>query len=299
MGNAVSGHVGRGECSPWHPLELSLSAHVLAETLDGGQSFRWNRSPEGIWRGIWGPHVAEIRHTSQDRIEWRAIGGSVDVETLLTYIGDDSREETLMDQLPWRSDAVLKEAIDAFPGLRILRQPLGEALLGFLCSSTKQIVQIKAMMELLAERFGERLPSGDYALPDWATLAGVDEAPLRACKLGFRARYVAKTAQLLAAEPGWETRLTALSFEEAHQWLCRLPGVGAKVADCVLLFGAGRLEAFPVDTWILKILTQAYGLSGWTPAQLATFGKAHFGPGAGLAQQYLFAWARQKRRSVG
>jgi N-glycosylase/DNA lyase len=75
--------------------------------------------------------------------------------------------------------------------------------------------------------------------------------------------------------------------------LLELPGVGEKVADCVLLFGAGRLEAFPVDTWVLKALARRYGLDGWKPAQVAQFGRAHFGPLAGLAQQYLFAWERK------
>jgi N-glycosylase/DNA lyase len=77
-----------------------------------------------------------------------------------------------------------------------------------------------------------------------------------------------------------------------------LPGVGAKVADCVLLFGAGRLEAFPVDVWILRTLAKRYGLVGWSPDAVAHFGRIHFGPRAGLAQQYLFAWERRFGSSV-
>ena len=75
--------------------------------------------------------------------------------------------------------------------------------------------------------------------------------------------------------------------------MCELPGVGEKIADCVLLFAAGRLEAFPVDVWIFKAMAQRYGLAGWKPAQIAHFGRTHFGPLAGLAQQYLFAWERK------
>ncbi len=83
------------------------------------------------------------------------------------------------------------------------------------------------------------------------------------------------------------------AYAAAKARLLELPGVGEKVADCVLLFGAGRLEAFPVDTWILKALERRYGLTGWKPAQIAHFGRTHFGPLAGLAQQYLFSWERK------
>lgn len=83
-----------------------------------------------------------------------------------------------------------------------------------------------------------------------------------------------------------------MDYAEARARLALLPGVGEKIADCVLLFGAGRLEAFPVDVWILKTMAARYGLAGWRPAQLAQFGRVHFGPLAGLAQQFLFAYER-------
>jgi len=88
-----------------------------------------------------------------------------------------------------------------------------------------------------------------------------------------------------------------LPYAPAKERLCSLPGVGEKVADCVLLFGAGRLEAFPVDVWIIKTMAQRYGLHGWKPAQIAHFGRVHFGSLAGLAQQYLFSYERRIGRS--
>ncbi len=130
-------------------------------------------------------------------------------------------------------------------------------------------------------------------LPTWPELAQISEADLRACQLGFRARFIHQTAQFLAAHPGWLEETEHLPYAAAKERLCTLPGVGEKIADCVLLFGAGRLEAFPVDTWILKALARRYGLDDWKPAQVAQFGRAHFGPLAGLAQQFLFAWERR------
>ena len=198
-----------------------------------------------------------------------------------------------VDLLPWRSDAHLQRCLGEFRGLRILKQPFGETLLGFLCSATKQIVQIKQMLALLAERHGAEIIPGIHALPTWSELAAIPEAELRACLLGFRARYIAQTAQFLAARAGWLEATEALPYPEARERLCSLPGVGEKIADCVLLFGAGRLEAFPVDTWILNAMARRYGLDGWKRAQVAQFGRAHFGPSSGLAQQYLFAWERR------
>ncbi len=124
----------------------------------------------------------------------------------------------------------------------------------------------------------------------------MSEADLRRCGLGFRGRHVHQTALFLGQNPGWLEATEALPYPEAKERLRALPGVGEKIADCVLLFGAGRLEAFPVDVWVLKAMARRYGLEGWRPAQVAHFGRVHFGPRAGLAQQYLFAWERRHRR---
>ncbi|MDB6113702.1 MAG: hypothetical protein JWQ62_647, partial [Lacunisphaera sp.] len=330
--------------SDWQPLPgWSPSPETLAETLDGGQSFRWSsvspvdklRAPSPsrgtpttvadmeigdhrIWTGTWSDCIAQLR-LAAGALEWRAPASlRKNVATALPhYLGLDRDWSVLTDALPWRSDAHLAQCLEAFPSLRLLRQPLGETLLGFLCSATKQIVQIKQMCALLAERHGaelgwnaasgrvqsaSRTPRSTFArssdatfhrLPSWEELANIPEKDLRACLLGFRARYIHATAQYIAARPGWLKETELLPYAAAKARLLELPGVGEKVADCVLLFGAVKLEAFPVDTWVLKSLARRYGLTGWKPAQVAQFGRAHFGPLAGLAQQYLFAWERK------
>ena len=277
----------------WRPLAgWNPSAEVLVETLDGGQSFGWYADPAGeIWTGRWLNHVAQVRRPT-GALEWRALRGTTEAH-LLSYLGAATDWAALTDSLPWRSDAHLATSLASFPGLRILRQPFGETLLGFLCSATKQIVQIKQMTALLAERHGAQIAPGFHRLPTWPELAKVPEAELRSCLLGFRARYIAETAKFLARHPGWLDETEHLPYAAAKERLIELPGVGEKVADCVLLFGAGRLEAFPVDTWVLKSLARRYHLVGWKPAQVAQFGRSHFGPLAGLAQQYLFAWERK------
>ncbi|HVU31986.1 MAG TPA: DNA glycosylase [Opitutaceae bacterium] len=283
--------------SAWRAVEgLTFTPAVLAELLDGGQSFRWYREEDGVWRGTWADILVRLRTGAAHPLEWSAPDSIAPRagRALRHYLAADVDHAALIDALPWRSDPHLARCLEAFPGLRILRQPFGETLLGFLCSATKQIVQIKQMTALLAERHGDRIEGTSvHRLPTWEKLATVPEAELRACLLGFRARYIAQTAHYLAAHPGWLAETEALPYADAKARLCELPGVGEKVADCVLLFGAGRLEAFPVDVWILKTMARRYGLEGWRPAQLAQFGRVHYGALAGLAQQFLFAWERR------
>jgi N-glycosylase/DNA lyase len=284
--------------SVWKKLSVTLSPAVFAETLDGGQSFRWKRQDDGEWIGLWGDNVAKLSQASDGTLSWCApttIANRVGRE-LENYLGLCNGFAAQIDSLPWRSDAHLATCLQTFPGLRILRQPFGETLLCFMCSATKQIVQIKQMVALLADCHGAEIVPGFRQLPTWDELARVSEPTLRECKLGFRARHISQTARFLAANPGWLEASEAAPYAEAKERLCTLPGVGEKVADCVLLFGAGRMEAFPVDVWILKVMARRYGLNGWKPAQVAHFGRTHFGPLAGLAQQYLFAYERYAKR---
>jgi len=288
--------------SEWKPLDpaLQLTSATLAELLDGGQAFRWYRDAHETWTGVWATCIVRLRLAEGGCLEWSApvAQAAQTLVPLQRYLGLDLNHTAQVDALPWRSDSHLAACLAAFPGLRILRQPFGETLLGFLCSATKQIVQIKQMIALLAERHGTQISPALplNRLPTWPEIATIPESELRACLLGFRARYIHETAQALAAHPSWLNETETLPYAVAKARLCELPGVGEKVADCVLLFGAGRLEAFPVDVWIVKTMARRYGLEGWSPAHIAHFGRVHFGPHAGLAQQYLFAWERSRGR---
>lgn len=287
--------------SDWEPLGLAhqFTPASLAETLDGGQAFRWRWQPEpGAWRGVFATHAVELRLRKESgetcaELHFRAATAAAPARAALHhYLEMAPQLAAALARLPLQSDPVLAAALASCPGLILLRQPFAETVLSFILSSTKRIPQIRQLCDTLAERFGPELANGIHGLPTWAALATVGEPELRRCALGFRAGYVAETARFLAAHPGWMERVEALPYPEARAELVALPGVGEKVADCALLFGAGRLEAFPVDVWILKTLATGYGLEGWRPTQLAQFGRVHFGPLAGLAQQYLFAHAR-------
>lgn len=279
----------------WQPVQpaVTCTPEVLGELIDGGQAFRWN-FVEGAWRGVWANCLVELR-TVDDLVQWRAperISERVG-QQIAKYLGGDTTYAPIWDALPYRSDPALASAMARWPGLRILRQPFGETVLCFLCSSMKQIPSIKLICATLAEHFGREIVPGVHALPDWATLHHVSETELRSAGLGYRARHIHAASHFLAGQPGWLDVVETLPYPEAKERLMQLPGVGAKIADCALLFGAGRLEAFPVDTWINRIMAEHYGLDGWKIDQVAHFGRVHFGEYAGLAQQFLFSNARR------
>ncbi len=274
---------------PWTPIGLR-------ETLLGGQAFRWQGTAPGTYLGCWADLHVQLRLNKEREVEFQV--PLLDQphrrrDQIRNYLENGLDWQTTTDALPWKSDPVLAQAILTFPGIRILQQPFWEVLVGFLCSSNKQITQIRQMCEALADRFGERIHKTLPArFPTPNQLAASSIESLLACKLGYRAKYIWGAAEFISAQPSFEQTLKKLPYLEAKAALMELPGVGPKVADCVLLYGLGVFEAFPMDTWIARILDQHYHLTHFTSAQKLHFAKIHFGPHAGLAQQFLFSYAR-------
>ena len=276
------------------PIQFTPAS--LAETLDGGQAFRWHERKAGEWTGLWDQNVVRVRLDSSNRLEWscpQSLSEKVSRD-IPRYFAAQIDFDGLIGTLPHKKDPVLAKALNAWKGLRVIRQPFSETLLTFLCSSNKQIVQIKQICELLARRLGTHIVGSFYALPTWEALAEIPESELRDCKTGYRARFIHETACLLRENPKYLNRIEILPYEEGRELLRRLPGVGEKTADCVLLFGAGKLESFPVDTWIFKTIANLYHPNLRSPQKAAFFGRQHFGDYAGLAQQYLFASHRRQ-----
>lgn len=275
-----------------------VSDAVLQEILDGGQSFRWKLvDPEKfLWQGVIGNIVLQVQNQTGNSPRYRTLKGETYHKPIYTYFGSETDWQKIINDLPWRSDHELKTCLDTFPGLRILRQPFGETLFSFICSTAKQIPHIKQCCENVAKRFGNQLIEDEHAWPGWQKLAEVSEDELRECKLGYRAKYISAIAQILGKDDDFEGKVEQADYKDAKKILMALPGVGEKVADCVLLFGAGKLEAFPVDTWIIKAMQRIYHLENWDQGKVAQFGRVHLGKHAGLAQQFLFA--RERKLSV-
>jgi N-glycosylase/DNA lyase len=192
----------------------------------------------------------------------------------------------------------MEAARDFCQGLRIIRQPEWECLATFICSSMKQVAHIRQMSLALRKRFGARKTiSGThvYAFPGAGRLAGSSEEELRKCALGYRAKNLLATARRVASGEADLKAWRKLPDDELRTRLCELPGVGAKVANCVMLFAYERLAAFPIDVWIERVLTQQYfpRRKKITARQLREFCDSHFGAHGGYAQQYLFHHARK------
>ncbi|MBC2602191.1 DNA-3-methyladenine glycosylase 2 [Puniceicoccus vermicola] len=278
------------------PFPVEGGQRVLREILAGGQSFLWEPITATTWKGIVGKHACTLELLSDHHLTWSASGSTSSKEdvkaTIESYFATSIDFAREVDALPWRSDPVLNQAVGQFPGLRILRQSPDVALLSFLLSPLKRIEQIRAGLLEISRRWGEALDHGLFAPPSWATLASVPEADLRMCGIGYRARSIHQSADYLSQQDGYLDSLESLPTDEARRKLIALPGVGRKIADCVLLFGYGRLEAFPIDTWISRHMRESYGLDSFTDDQIQLFARAHYGSAAGIAQQFLFAHAR-------
>jgi N-glycosylase/DNA lyase len=192
----------------------------------------------------------------------------------------------------------MRAAVAACHGLRVLRQEPRECLASFILSSAKQIIQIEQIVAALCARLGSpvAVPPGEapaFAFPTAERIAASTEADLRACKMGFRAPFLLATARTVAAGGIELSRLASLPLSEARAELMKLPGVGGKIADCVLLFAFGFPTAFPVDVWVGKALKELYfPRRRVTPRRLREFIATHFGLNAGYAQQYLFHYVR-------
>ena len=189
--------------------------------------------------------------------------------------------------------AQVARAMEALPGLRVLNQPPWEALIAFILSANNNVGRIRRLVHALCREIGMRYEvagAAVYGFPEPAALAAAGEDFLRALGVGYRAPYLVRSARMVAEGFALDG-LGALPYETAHQRLMELPGVGPKVADCVLLFGCGHAEALPVDVWMERVLQGQFGLVG-TRAQLKRQGMALLGDMAGLAQQFLFHAAR-------
>ena len=277
---------------------IPVRDYDLAATLTSGQAFRW-KLVDGWWVGVIGRHWLRLQQSSHGIVAQVAESVS-DWGWLGSYLQWQVDFDAIIGTFP--TDDAMQAAVARCRGLRLLRQDPWECLASFICSSTKQIVQIQQIIGLLCERFGIPVVVPPEHTPQWSfpsaeTLAAAGEKDLRECKMGFRAPNLLKTAQQIASGAVDLHALQSLSVDEARARLVALPGVGRKIADCVLLFAYGFDQAFPVDVWITKALRQLYFPRRRPNAKrLLKFSQTHFGPHAGYAQQYLFHYMRVANR---
>jgi N-glycosylase/DNA lyase len=276
----------------------------LEKTLNSGQVFHWEKVGCGFV-GTIDDHAFYLEqrgeflkvrdgeppsHTREPRV----LPGIVE-----RYFALDHPLAEICDSFP--QDQVMNAARDFCHGLRIIRQAKWECLATFICSSMKQVAHIRQISLELRKRFGEQQRIGDQLVYTFAAprrIAQASEKELRDCKLGYRAKNLRSTARLVSSGQADLEAWSALSDTELRKQLCSLPGVGPKIANCVMLFAYERLRAFPIDVWIERVLRQHYfsGRKKMTAQRLRQFSETYFGQHGGYAQQYLFHHARMSAR---
>ncbi len=286
----------------------------LQATVESGQSYLWDREDERMYErtaasggSAWywttlrvdgEPEVVRVRQTD-GTLEWAA---SFDAEDALhTLLGLDDDLPAIRETAP--ADAVVEEAYDAYWGMRIVRDPAFPTLISFICSAQMRVGRIHGMQQALRREFGEpvEFDGGTYrAFPTPEALANASEADLRDLSLGYRAPYVKRSAEMVASGEADPEDALGLAYEDARERLTQFVGVGDKVADCILLFSLGYLEAVPLDTWIQTTIAEFYpdcdrgNYADTSRAIRETLG----GEYAGYTQTYLFHYLRSGGREL-
>lgn len=259
----------------------SASELDIAKTFECGQCFRWNADEYGAYTGVACGRAAAV-WTEDGAVYIDAPAEDIAFWTDYFDLGTDydAARQTIT------AGSYLCACVSYGEGIRILKQEPWEALCSFIVSQCNNIPRIKRITDKLCAMFGDPVLHGGRTLhtfPSPARIAALTEEDLEPLHSGYRAPYIIAAAKAVAAEETLLEAIAALPCEAARAQLKRLPGVGDKVANCVMLFGMHRMDIFPVDVWIKRVLRENFG-EDFRPDSL--------GPFAGLAQQYMFYYAR-------
>ncbi|MDK2892108.1 DNA glycosylase [Methanohalophilus sp.] len=258
----------------------------LDYTLDCGQVFRWNLEDEW-WHGV---VKGEIVHAFHDREnETLILDSKLPKDYLHTYFRLDDDLPFIFSDID--KDPYIHEAISKYSGMRLILQEPWECLISYMLATASNIPRIKKSIERMSRLLGDDLGDGFYSFPKPKSLASCYNEELCECKMGFRARRIVQAAQMVVDKEFDLTAPYEMDYADAKQYLMTIEGIGDKVADCVLLFAYDKMEAFPVDTHVEKIVRQYYSDSFKGPyakAKMSKWGHSYFGKYCGYAQQYLF-----------
>lgn len=268
---------------------------TLSQILECGQCFHFDKLDEEVYEVVAFGRAVKMKQT--DKV-LRIYGSSMeDYEGIWKLYLDMDNDYGLIKQSVIKADGALKTAVDEKSGIHILNQDFFETLISFIVSQNKSIPQIKQCVKNISHRFGDEVIgyNGEafYVFPDVQRLHDATEEELRECKVGFRAPYIKNATEAVYSGAVTKEKLDELDIAQARELLMTIKGVGEKVANCVLLFGLGRREAFPVDVWMKRIMEQMYFDGKDTKKQdIEAFAVNKFGDLGGYAQQYLFDYAR-------
>lgn len=257
----------------------------LELTLDCGQAFRWIREPDGSWSGVASGVYLNIYKSGDDFVFKNTSKESF--ENVWVHYFDLNKDYAKICKT-LKQDSLISKTIDDYYGIRILNQDSWEALCSFVISQQNNIKRIKGIIDRLCRLYGDEIESGWYSFPSAQRLSQLSVEDFEALGTGYRAKYLKSLADRVACGEIDLQKIKALSLDDARRELLKIYGVGIKVANCALLFGFEFYDAFPVDVWMKRVME--YYPNGLPQC---------FDGIGGIAQQYLFHWARNNLKYLG
>lgn len=264
-------------------------------TFECGQCFRWHRNNDGSYNGVVKGRVVNIDYRENRlRISNTTVQEFIDIWFDYLDLGRDYSE--IKDML--RKDPIMEKAIEFGYGIRILKQDIWETLVSFILSANNRIPMIMKTVESFSTVYGEEILFNGTkfnAFPDTESLSALNVDQLSLCGGGFRCKYILETSRILKEGKVDLKKLTEMGTDKAREELMIFPGVGPKVADCVLLYSGTKQDVFPTDVWVKRVMEELYFKREASFKEIQNFAAAHFGEMSGFAQQYLFYYARENR----
>ena len=265
----------------------------VENSINSGQVFLWRKNGN-YWYGINGQDILKISNSgsikSYQNIKTDFFRKKDNIEKIIKSISKDS---------------ITKKAVKQYAGLRILEQDPFQCLISFITSSNSNIQKIKSSLEKISKKFGVKVKFDNqefFLFPKPEKLANASINEIKSCGVGYRARFIKEAANRTILEKINFEYLKKTNYQNAKEEICLIPGVGNKVADCVLLFSLNKLESFPLDRWMIRILEKYYSDKFQLETKTITekqYGILHekivnhFGPYAGYSQQFLFKMERE------
>lgn len=271
----------------------------LKHIFECGQCFRWNKEEDGSYTGVFKNSVLNVKAENGNIIFKGICNGNIK-DIVIDYFDLDTDYDKIKEELK-KVDKYLEESINFGSGIRILNQDLWEMLISFIISANNNIPRIKGIIEKMSKKYGKEIIYNKktyYTFPTAQELSKASIEDLRSLGLGFRDKRIYETTQKIKnnefnLEQIKEIKDTNLIREKLET----LPGVGPKVADCILLFGLKRFEVFPIDVWVRRVMNDLYikkeDETKVNKKEIEELAKTKYKNLAGIAQQYLFYWRRE------
>ena len=263
-----------------------------------GQCFRWNRESNGSYTGVAKGMAVNVNYADGVlQLENTSLKDFFNIWFDYFDLGRDYSEIKNMVA----KDDIMKEAVSFGSGIRLLRQDFHETVISFIISANNMIPRIKQIIAKICRQYGDAFDFKGvkmFSFPSLEKLALSCEEELSFCKAGYRCRYIVETFKMLFDNCIDTEILKNGDSGSARKELMKLPGVGSKVADCILLYSGTRYDVFPTDVWVRRVMGELYLGQDATLGQIQAFAREYFGPYAGFAQQYLFYFARENKLGV-